>query len=171
MKAAGASADEHPVEFDPASRDYFSAEMVLTRRSGVCPVPRRGGAYALGRKGFMKKHPLILIALGVLMALAGAVMSVTGGTPRADTRTIVACRERLKGQDPATLQRCDEAEFATAMTATDADAAARAISGANNAEIGGSTIAMFLLGVGLVLTVGGIYIGRRGSSRVGAASG
>lgn len=108
----------------------------------------------------MKKHPSILIVLGVLMALAGAVMSFTGGAPRADTKTIVACRERLKGQDPATLQRCDEAAFAAAMTATDADAAARAISGANNAEIGGNTIAMFLLGLGLVLTAGGIYTAR-----------
>ena len=114
----------------------------------------------------MKKHPLILIVLGVLMALAGAVMSVTGAAPHADTKTIVACRERLKGQDPAMLQRCDEAAFAAAMTATDADAAARAISGANNAEIGGSTIAMFLLGLGLVLTIGGIYTARR---RPGAA--
>jgi hypothetical protein len=167
VKAAGASADEHPVPgFDPAIRDYFSAEMVLTRRSGVCPVPRRGGAYAPGRKGLMKKHPLILIALGMLMALAGAVMSVTGGAPRADTKMIVACRERLKGQDPVTLQRCDEAAFATAMTATDADAAAHAISSANNAEIGGSTIAMFLLGLGLVLVIGGIYTVRR---RPGAA--
>lgn len=114
----------------------------------------------------MKKHPLILIVLGVLMALAGAVMSFTSGAPDADTKTILACRERLKGQDAAMLQRCDEAAFAAAMTAADAGAAARAISSANNAEIGGNTIAMFLLGLGLVLTIGGIYTARR---RPGAA--
>ncbi len=71
-----------------------------------------------------------------------------------------------EGSGSATLQRCDEAAFAAAMTTTDADAAARAINGANNAEIGGSTIAMFLLGLGLVLTIGGIYTARR---RPGAA--
>lgn len=48
----------------------------------------------------MKKHPLILIVLGVLMALAGAVMSVTGAAPHADTKTIVACRERLRVRIP-----------------------------------------------------------------------
>jgi len=114
----------------------------------------------------MKKHPLILILLGVLMAIAGAVMSFAGGPPRADTAAIAQCRDRLKGQDAAMLQRCDEAAFAAAMTATDADAAARAISSANTAEVGGNTIGMFLLGLGIALTIGGIYASRR---RLGAA--
>jgi hypothetical protein len=41
------------------------------------------------------------------------------------------------------------------MTATDANAAARAISASNNSEIGGNALGMFLLGLGLVLTVVG----------------
>jgi hypothetical protein len=39
------------------------------------------------------------------------------------------------------------------MTATDAHDAARAISTANNAEVGENMLGMFLFGLGLLLTV------------------
>lgn len=59
------------------------------------------------------------------------------------------------------IAQCDETAFATAMTATDADAAARSISAANNSEIGGNAAAMFLIGLGLVLVIGGIVLQRK----------
>lgn len=109
----------------------------------------------------MKKNPLILIALGVLMLVAGAVMKFTGGPPGADAATIARCEERLKDQGAEMLRRCQERAFATAMTATDADAAARAISGANSDEIGSSALAMFLIGLGIVATAAGVLAARR----------
>ncbi|CAN5675007.1 hypothetical protein BH11PSE6_BH11PSE6_24980 [soil metagenome] len=109
----------------------------------------------------MKKNPLILIVLGVLMLVAGAVMKLNGGVPGADAATTARCQERMKDQGLDMLRRCDETAFATAMTATDADAAARAISAANNDEVGSNALAMFLIGLGMVMTIGGVLVARR----------
>lgn len=53
------------------------------------------------------------------------------------------------------IARCQESAFATAMTASDAQAAATAISSANNSEVGGSMLSMFLIGLGLPLMIAG----------------
>ncbi|MES2058372.1 MAG: hypothetical protein V4564_20715 [Pseudomonadota bacterium] len=102
------------------------------------------------------KNPVLLIVLGLVLLAAGAVLSLTGGPPKADAAIAAQCRERMRDQ-PDMAAKCDEAAFATAMTATDADSAARAISAANNSEIGGNTLAMFLLGLGVVLTGAGVF--------------
>jgi len=105
--------------------------------------------------GPVKKNPLVLLVVGVILALAGALLAFGGTAPAADAATVAKCQERMKDQGAEMLGRCRESAFATAMTATDANAAARAISASNNSEIGGNALGMFLLGLGLVLTVVG----------------
>jgi hypothetical protein len=108
----------------------------------------------------MMKNPAILIMLGLLLLATGAVMQLTGGAPRADAALVQRCQAEMKsrGADAAMADRCSETAFATAMTATDANAAAQSISAANNAEIGGNAVAMFLIGFGLILTLGGLVV-------------
>jgi hypothetical protein len=60
-----------------------------------------------------------------------------------------------RGGDAEMMSACDEAAFASAITATDAHSAAANISAANQSEIGGNMLAMFLLGSGIVLTLAG----------------
>lgn len=103
----------------------------------------------------MKKNPLFLLALGVILLVAGAFLSFGATAPQADAATVAKCQERMKDQGAEMLGRCKESTFATAMTATDANAAARAISASNNSEVGGNALGMFLLGLGLVLLVAG----------------
>jgi len=109
----------------------------------------------------MTKTPIVLIALGLVLLVAGAVMQVTGGPPKADTAQAQQCREKMKDNGADMIARCDEAAFAAQMTATDADSAARAISAANTSEIGGNALAMGLIGLGLALLVGGIVVSRQ----------
>jgi hypothetical protein len=108
----------------------------------------------------MKNKPLLLIALGLLLLVIGAGMQLTGGAPQADAALLQRCQAEMSGRgaDADMISRCSDTAFATAMTATDANAAARSISAANNSEIGGNALAMFLIGFGLVLTVGGIVV-------------
>ena len=113
----------------------------------------------------MNKKPLVLIVLGLLLALAGAVMVANGGPPRADPALVALCQERMKDQGAEMLVQCEETAFATAMTATDATAAAQAISAANSSEIGGNALGMFLLGLGAVLALGGIVAARQAGKR------
>ena len=104
---------------------------------------------------------MIVLALGLVLLVAGGLMSLTGGPPKADAAMASQCRERMKEQGPDLLAKCDEKAFATAMTATDANSAAQAISAANNSEVGSNGLAMFLLGLGGVLAVAGIYMLRK----------
>jgi hypothetical protein len=67
----------------------------------------------------------------------------------------------LQDQGAEMLARCDEAAFATAMTATDANQAAASISANNNQDIGGNALGMFLLGLGLVMTLAGLLASRK----------
>jgi type II secretory pathway component PulM len=107
----------------------------------------------------MKKNPSILLALGLLILAVGAVLSFSSGPPKAGSAIAAQCRERMKGQGAEMVAKCDEAAFATAMTATDATAAARAISAANNSEIGSNSLAMFLIGIGSVFAaLGGLML-------------
>ncbi|MES2183471.1 MAG: hypothetical protein V4505_02900 [Pseudomonadota bacterium] len=103
----------------------------------------------------MLKNPRLLMVAGILALLIGAVLSVAGGPPKADAAMAAQCRTRFDGQ--ADMQkRCDEAAFATAMTATDAAAAAKAISAANTSEVGGNSLAMFIIGLGVALLLAGV---------------
>ena len=112
----------------------------------------------------MKKHPIILLVLGLVLLVAGGLMSLTGGPPKADAARASQCRERMKGQGSDMVAKCDERAFATAMTATDANAAAQAISAANTSEVSLNSLSMFLLGLGSVLTVAGVLMLRKRSS-------
>jgi len=111
--------------------------------------------------GQVRKNPLVLLVVGVILLIAGAMLTFGGTAPAADAATVAKCQERMKDQGAEMLGRCKESAFATAMTATDANAAARAISASNNSEIGGNALGMFLLGLGLVLTVAGGLAWRR----------
>lgn len=115
----------------------------------------------------MKKNPLILIALGVVLIAIGGLIHFTGGPPAADPGLRQACEASMaeRGADAGLIAQCRQVAFATATTATDAESAARSISAANNGEIGGSALSMFLIGLGLALVVGGVVI-RRGVGRV-----
>lgn len=115
----------------------------------------------------MKKNPLILIALGVVLIAVGGWMHFTGGAPTADPGLRQACEASMaeRGADADLTAQCKQVAFATATTATDAESAARSISAANNSEVGGGAVSMFLMGAGLALVVGGIVI-RRGVGRV-----
>jgi hypothetical protein len=110
----------------------------------------------------MKTKPLLLLVLGLLLLGAGAAMQFTGGPPPADTPLAQHCREKLiaQGAGPSMVAQCDQAAFATAMTATDAAAAARSIGAANRSDVGGNAVAMVLIGLGLVLAIGGIIFQR-----------
>lgn len=103
----------------------------------------------------MKKNPLVLLGIGLVLLIAGAFLSFGASAPSADAATVAKCQERMKDQSAEMLGRCKESAFATAMTATDANAAARAISASNSSEVGGNALGMFLLGLGLVLLVAG----------------
>jgi hypothetical protein len=104
----------------------------------------------------MIKGPRMLMAAGVLALLVGVVLTLAGGRPPpADAAMAAQCRARFQGQAEM-QQRCGEAAFATAMTATDANAAAKAISAANTSEVGGNTLAMFILGLGVALLLAGV---------------
>jgi hypothetical protein len=98
---------------------------------------------------------------GIVLLALGAFLSFAGGPPKADTAQTAQCRERMRDQGAEMLARCDEAAFATAMTATDADQAAASISASNNQEIGGNALGMFLLGLGLVMTLAGLLALRK----------
>lgn len=103
----------------------------------------------------MKLNPRFAFGIGILLLAIGAFISFGNGPPAADPASAAACRERFRDQGQEMLARCDEAAFATAMTATDANDAAAAISASNNQEIGGNAMGMFLIGIGLVLTLAG----------------
>ncbi|WP_210302594.1 LPXTG cell wall anchor domain-containing protein [Phyllobacterium sp. 628] len=109
------------------------------------------------------KKPIILIILGLLLLGGGGALSFVGGPPQANAELTQKCRETLtaRAADAATVDQCKEVAFATAMTATDAQSAARAISAANNSEIGSNTVAMFLMGLGLVFVLGGVFLRRK----------
>lgn len=109
----------------------------------------------------MRKTPLVLLILGLALMAIGGVMTLKGGPPRADPAIVAQCRDRMRDQGADMLAKCQEQAFATAMTATDADAAARAIGTANTAEVGGTMLGMVLLGLGLVLTIAGAITSRR----------
>lgn len=103
----------------------------------------------------MKLNPRIALAIGIVLLAVGAFISFGKAPPAADAASAAACHERFKDQSLEMLGRCNEAAFATAMTATDANQAAASISASNNQEIGGNALGMFLLGIGLVLTLAG----------------
>lgn len=109
----------------------------------------------------MKRSPQLLLILGIVLLALGGYMSFARSIPPSDPVQAAACRERMKDAGAEMLSRCSEAAFATAMTATDADQAAAAISASNNKEIGGNAIGMFMLGLGLVMTLAGIVALRK----------
>ena len=108
----------------------------------------------------MKKNPMLLIVVGVVLLVVGGLMSLTGGPPKADAATTLQCRQKMTaaGAEAAIIEQCDQRAFAAQMTATDATSAAQAISAANNQEIGGNSLAMFLIGLGFVLTIAGFVL-------------
>jgi hypothetical protein len=103
----------------------------------------------------MKKSPLLLLILGLALLAIGGFLTLNGEPPSADPAMVTECQERVRGQGAAMLAKCQEQAFAAGMTATDANEAAQAISAANNAEVGGNMLGMFLLGLGVVLTIFG----------------
>lgn len=111
----------------------------------------------------MKKKALMLMLAGVIALLIGATLSLTGGPPAADAALAAQCQTKLAARtsDASLLAQCKDVAFATAMTATDATAAAQAISAANSREIGGNSFAMLLMGLGAALLVGGFLQGRK----------
>ena len=120
----------------------------------------------------MKLNPLIALVIGIVLLAVGSFISFGNAPPAADPASATACRERFKDQGQEMLGRCDEAAFATAMTATDANKAAASISASNSQEIGGNVLGMFLLGIGLVLTLtGGFGWMQQSRDRAGASTG
>lgn len=111
----------------------------------------------------MKKTPKLLVIAGVILLALGLVLKFTGGAPGVDPAARQQCEQTMTangaGQD--LINRCGEATFPIATTATDAESAARGISAANSSEIGGSTLSMFLIGLGLALATGGFLDSRR----------
>lgn len=111
----------------------------------------------------MNKNPRILLFVGIALLLVGAFLSFGpgSGAAGADAGQEQACRAEMEKRGPdgkAMADQCSDANFATAVTATDASSAAAAISANNRAEIGGSALGKFLLGMGLVLSLAGIVL-------------
>lgn len=109
----------------------------------------------------MKQNPRLLLVIGTVLIALGAFMSFAGGSPKANPAQAVQCRERLQDQSAEMLTRCDEPAFATAMTATNANQAAASISASNSHEIASNALGMFLLGIGLVMTLAGLLASRK----------
>lgn len=103
----------------------------------------------------MKKTPLVLLLLGMALLAVGGFLSLTSGPSKADSAIVAQCRDRMRDQGADMLAKCQQPAFATAMTATDANEAARAISAADAAEVGGNPLAMAPFGMGVVLVVFG----------------
>lgn len=108
----------------------------------------------------MQKYPFLSIIVGLIFLGVGAVMQFTGGPPRADAALVLRCQKEMKtrGADASMAKQCSETAFATAVTATDAQSAARTISAANTSEMGSNALSMALIGIGLVLTIGGVVL-------------
>ncbi|WP_256326352.1 hypothetical protein [Sphingomonas sp. NFR15] len=104
---------------------------------------------------------MILIALGLALLAAGAVLRLSGGPPEASAAQAQLCRDKMKDTGADMIARCDQAAFAAQTTATDAGSAARAISAANTSEIAGNALAMGLIGLGVALLVGGVVLSRQ----------
>lgn len=111
----------------------------------------------------MNKKSLLLVVAGLLLLVVGGYLKFSGGPASPDIAVVEKCRAEMdkRGSDAAMRDKCEEAAFAHMITATDADSAARAISAANQGEVGGNMLAMFLLGLGAALTIGGVLAGRR----------
>ena len=107
----------------------------------------------------MKRNPKTLLWIGLVLLAIGAFLSFGPGSgpASASSATEAACRTEMakRGGDASLAERCTDANFATAITATNASDAAAVIAANNNAEIGGSAIGKFLIGMGLVLTLFG----------------
>lgn len=109
----------------------------------------------------MKKSPLVPLILGLTLLAVGGFLTLNGGSPKADPAIVARCQERVRDQGADMVVKCQEQAFATGMTATDATEAARAISAANNREVGGNMLGALLLGLGLVLAILGGVIWRQ----------
>lgn len=104
----------------------------------------------------MKKNPVLLLVIGAAMLIVGVFLQLNGGPPKADAAAIAQCENRVRDQGAEMIARCQESAFATAMTATDAQAAAQSISAANNSEVGGNMLSLFLIGLSLPLLIVGV---------------
>lgn len=118
----------------------------------------------------MKSNPIIAVVIGLVLLLIGGFMQFSGTAPTADPELTVACRAEIsqRGGDEAFADQCSDKSFAVAMTATDAQSAAKAISASNSQDVGANAISMFMLGLGLVLFFGGIAMVMK-KRKVGAA--
>ena len=106
----------------------------------------------------MKSKPMIAVVIGLILLVIGGFMQFRGNTPAANPELTAACRTEIqnRGGDADLIKQCDDQAFATAMTATDAQSAARSISAANRQDVGGNMISMFMIGLGLALSVLGL---------------
>lgn len=107
----------------------------------------------------MKSKPLVAAVIGFVLLLVGGFIQFSGTAPSPDADLTQACRAEVqnRGGDSDMAKQCSDKTFAVAMTATNANDAARAISAANQQEIGGNAVSIFLLGLGLVLFGTGLF--------------
>lgn len=106
----------------------------------------------------MAKNPKTVLMIGLVLLLAGALLTFMGGPAGASSAQEEACRQEMASRGPdgaAMADSCSEANFAIAITAKNANDAASAISGNNQSEILGGMLGKFLLGFGLALTAVG----------------
>lgn len=114
----------------------------------------------------MRKNPKFLVVIGALLVLAGFFLNFgAGGEAQATAAQEQACRAEMtgRGAEAASLaEKCSEANFAIATTASSAGSgmsaqeAAAMISQNNQAEVGGSTLSKFLMGLGIGLFLAGV---------------
>lgn len=114
----------------------------------------------------MRKNPKLLIVIGALLLAAGFVLDLgAGGEAQATPQQEQACRTEMTGRGAeaaALAEKCSEANFAIATIASSAGSgmsaqdAAAMISQNNQAEVGGSTLSKFLMGLGIGLFIAGV---------------
>ncbi|MGL3819807.1 hypothetical protein [Sphingopyxis sp. R3-92] len=114
----------------------------------------------------MRKNPKLLILIGALLLAAGFVLDLgAGGEAQATPQQEQACRTEMTGRGAeaaALAEKCSEANFAIATIASSAGSgmsaqdAAAMISQNNQAEVGGSTLSKFLMGLGIGLFIAGV---------------
>lgn len=114
----------------------------------------------------MRKNSKLLLIIGALLLLAGFALNFgAGGEAQATAQQEQACRTEMAGRGAeadALADKCSEANFAIATIASSAGSgmsaqdAAAMISQNNQAEVGGSTLSKFLMGLGIGLFIAGI---------------
>lgn len=118
----------------------------------------------------MEKKTVVMVIVGIICLLSGVFLQFSGFGGGVSAEDKQACETAVQAknwgeQKAEFLARCDsDVGFVAMMKAQQAGSgaqeAAQSIAAANQSEIGGGMLSMFLMGLGAVLTFGGLFVGK-----------